>query len=367
MADKVFHSRKRYWQAVVSISLFLMPATEATASGKGKVYFDVSHSVACYDVTVANPAWAEAGERVVEATIRVSMRITGGEESNLDYLIYTIQSPSRRLRVVDFSPRSEATSNIAGEIEVLTTREQGASTDAKVAAGLPVFFSGGVAQATPAIGVGQTNHETTTNKYSRVPKQQLLLASGTVDREHGVFFKLKPSPQHPLEGMREFTVRFSVPSSWQGDWITVQCKAVGSSGNPFFHKQESWGSLSVYIGLYLDGDIEARTLSDEVARRQEKHHVDPTFTKVTGRPNDSKYYWLPLACSTLHVVKKVRAFPQVFHHKKPPHGERSESKKQDEDASGSNQNTSTDGGEPTGDHESLASALKQLGRLSGYY
>ncbi|MCA9261065.1 MAG: hypothetical protein KDA61_17740, partial [Planctomycetales bacterium] len=91
-----------------------------------------------------------------------------------------------------------------------------------------------------------------------VAPQQVVVASGTIDEQHGALFKLRPSPQTTLEGAHELTMQLAVPSNWRGGSLRVRCGARGQERFLWIKQSKSWNVVEAPIALFLAGDSEAR-------------------------------------------------------------------------------------------------------------
>lgn len=248
--------------------MMMVGPVDAGFAASPNVIFDSSVIVTCTDVTPSDFAFAHPGEKVIEARFRVSALLEQGSANDIEEVLLVIQSPERRLRVVDFAPKTELTTDVTGEIEVVETSEDTETLDASIGGTVSVDYGVVKAKASPAVGGGNTQRNILTEKYHRIPPKELLLSSGTTNNEHGVFFKLRPSSQTSLEGMREYTCRFAVPEGWRGDWVMLQCHAKGYSGVGVFRSLEACGYRRAYVGLYLAGDAEAQMAAVRLAEAQ---------------------------------------------------------------------------------------------------
>ena len=246
-------------------AMLLWPAT--AYAGPPKVGFDVSYSVECREITPKEFAEANPDSKLIEARFQVSSLIRRGEEKDIKELMYVIWSPEKRLRVADFEPKTRVGSDVADAIEVVEKGENAASLNGSVA--VQISPLAGV-ELSPSAGASNTKKHNLEQKYSRLPPKQLLLASGTTNREHGVFFKLKPSSQASLEGRKEFVCVFVVPSGWRGDYAYVDC-AARPRKQPPWTKPDDCGSRRVLVGLYLQGDPEAREAAERLAHAYEAY------------------------------------------------------------------------------------------------
>ncbi len=240
--------------AVVLLSF----AASGTAAEPPQVSFDVGPVIACRTVPSAEAAMAEPDEKIIEAKFRVSTLITAGDANDVDELLIVIASPEGRLRVVDFRPKTRMVSDVEGPIETLQTEDVSRSIDAHL---------GGVASAgqgivdlqlKPSFGGGTTKSNSMKETLKRRAPKSLKVAAGTVHGRTGVFFKLKPDTQSTLEGAKDYCCRFAVPQDWRTDRAVISCFARTESKQYFVTRTHLCGSAEFPVGLYLEGDVEAR-------------------------------------------------------------------------------------------------------------
>jgi len=231
------------------------------------VGFDVSYSVECREATPIEFAEANPQSKIVEARFQVSSLLRRGTEKDIKELMYVIWSPEKRLRVLDFEPQTQVGSEVTDSIEVVETEEDMTSLNGSATVRIDPLAGIHVA---PSAGASKMKKQHLEQRYSKLPPKHLLLASGTTHREHGVFFKLKPSSQTSLEGQREFVCLFVVPKGWRGDYAYVDCTATPRNRTPWT-KPEQYGSRRVLVGLYLQGDAEAREAAERLAYAYEAY------------------------------------------------------------------------------------------------
>lgn len=311
MADKLAESFSHLSQLLpILLLLSCSLGGSAILGSEHRVQFDASHSVLCREYGGEWPT-ISSNERIIEATFRVSMFLADAAESDLSEVTYVISSPERRLRVVDFAPRTQLKSSIHGQIEVTRTNESSNSLDASLSAGLPIHYGTAAAQTSPSVGAGKTNRLATTEKLTQIPQRQLLVAAGTIDREYGVQFKFHTSPYRSLQGMRELVVRFAVPLHWRADWVQITCIAVGRSGNPLIRDDSLWGRDDILVGLYQDHDAEAQTAAMTLARIHGKQSLHTT-RNVLGDDEESRTNLLSAAIPAWNKAKGVLGVHRVF-------------------------------------------------------
>ncbi len=255
-ATSIQFSGRLLSQALVGITLTCGVPTVALA--QPRVTIDVGTAVACRDVTPGGFATSYPQEKVVEAKFNVSILVESGSEQDLEQLQIVIDSPQRRLRVIDFQPRTELASEMAGDVEVSNTVGTNQSLNASVGGVVTAPQGPLTVQASPAAGVGVSQSRGSKETFHRLSPKQLVLSSGTMNAEHGVFFKWKRSSQVTLEGWREVICRFRVPRDWRGDWMQFSVACLGRHHNYFGDKLEPCGQLNILVALALDGDVEAQ-------------------------------------------------------------------------------------------------------------
>jgi hypothetical protein len=233
-------------------------------AGPPRVEFDVSTVIACREVTTPDFAAVHSQERLFEATIQISSLLRGGQESDLIQYFYRIESPEGTVRIVDHLPRTEVTSPIIGKIAVEKKDESGCKVNGVFGGQYPPFGQAELqAHAGASSGLSL--------RYEMLPRKELLAASGTLHRERGVYFKLKPSPQTSLEGAKQFVCVVCVPNTWRGDYVRVECQASGYNrrGWHALDTSASCGHAAFLVGLYVAGDEEARQVVAQAVAHDE--------------------------------------------------------------------------------------------------
>lgn len=252
---------------VVSCAALLGPLKAAPAEGaETGLAFDFGRTIECRDVTSADFADRYPDERIVEATLRLSVYLTSGAISDVETIRVEIGDVDRRLKVYNFSPGTRLESEFADAIETVKTVESNHSFEVSLGGEVPCI-GGAVANVTPSISGGKGGKEVVTEKQKRVAPQQTVVASGTTNEEHGVFFILRPSPTTSLEGVHELKVQFVVPVTWRGDAIRVAVQAAGNQKVLWMTQQKVLAQKSTAVALYLEGDFAARRAAERLVRQ----------------------------------------------------------------------------------------------------
>ena len=226
-----------------SVLCFCGSAVRLQAKQPASVEFDASRAVPCRVVA----STVDIGNKLIEARFRVSILVNQGRPEDVEDVVVLIEGPHCRLRVIDFSPKTEMANTVAGEVQTTRTTEKTASAGAQLGGGaLPPLY--GLASAS----LSGSQHNVVAQTFKELPSKCLVLASGTTDGEHGVFFKVKGAPQVPLEGAKDFICTFEVPNEWRGDWCLLSCHARGLSERN--KKLNCCGRAEIFVGLYLEDD-----------------------------------------------------------------------------------------------------------------
>ena len=242
---------------ILALALLATGQLMALAGGP-KVAFDFGRTAECVDVTPAESESIYPGEKIVELKLRVSVHLLSGNINDVEEVRIEIGDGDNRMRVHSFSPGTELTSHWSQDIEWCRTTEDSSTLGASLGGELPTPVGGLIAHVTPTLSGGKTNAEKITEKQIRVAPKFAVVASGTIAQEHGVFFKLRSSPERSLEGTHEFTVRFIVPDDWRGEGVRVCCQATGTEKVLWMKQQATWAHTCGGVALYLAGDAKAR-------------------------------------------------------------------------------------------------------------
>ncbi len=251
------------WTALVVAAL---PFSGAVAGEAPQVQFDVPRLVACREVPPEDPHAVQPGHKLVEVVLEVSLLVTRGDARQVREVFYRVESPRQSWEVVDYLPRTITTSSLAGPVAVETRHEAQGQLGGQ----------GRLGWAAPSASVqltaGVQNKQSRLFRYELLPPQQVVAAAGTIQRRGGVYFKLRPHPQFPLEGTRQLVLLLQVPQSWRADWLVVHCQVLAESRGLLgvLDRQVVCHQRSYAVGLYLYGDSLGAAVVDRflLARRR---------------------------------------------------------------------------------------------------
>lgn len=300
-AEDVRHHRalRPAWAPIIVrgwvVALALASLGSSAWAGAPAVTIDVGQVVECHEVPTPQGAKAGPNEKTVEAVFHVSVLLESGNETDLEQLRLAIVSPDHRLRVVDFHPRTELASELSGDVEVNSTNDVNASLNVSPSALIAGQYGPVHVQAAPSAGVGISQNRGSKETYHRLSPKLLVLASGTTDAEHGVFFKWRRSSQVALEGSRDATCQFAVPRDWRADWVQIHCEVIGHHRSYFSDKLAPCGQTQVFAGLYLAGDELAQQAARELSEVQLRHTLPIAEQHQGPRGGGYVVYKVPVA------------------------------------------------------------------------
>lgn len=232
-------------------------------AGQPAVVFDVPALVGVHEISYADGhTTTDVTQKTIEVVIPVSAVIESGERGNIDEFRFDIYWNRNIYPLADYGPKTRTESDIEGLISVEKNSSKNIGAGINLNGGYPDVVSG-----TAKIDLSKSDG--TRLKYQEVPQHQLLVASGTVQRGTGAFFRFHPSKRESLEGGRDLIVAYRVPQSWRGGVLKVECrgeghrKIIGSWSEPFEQ------SRAFVIPIYLEGDDQARRAAEDFVRSEQ--------------------------------------------------------------------------------------------------
>jgi hypothetical protein len=246
----------------VSLAVAVIWAQSAVSPG-AEVAFDFPSSIECRDVTTQEFAAAHPNLKAVKAKLRISARILEGSSADIIEFFYVIKTDST-MRVQDYSPNTTMESAVAEdhiEITDATENSKTGALDAHIAY-KPLLLGG---------SHNQTVKKSEASHFNKIAAKDIVLASGTIEREHGVFFRIRASRTASFEGGKEFTLTATVPRNWRGDLCAISCVAKAAKRSMMSSSVASIGNAELKIGMYLSGDVEAASLADDLRVAQQTY------------------------------------------------------------------------------------------------
>jgi hypothetical protein len=192
--------------------------------------------------------------------IPVSTFLSPEFSGTVSEFLVEIHCPQQSMRVVDFWPKNELYSEVAGTVAVQSSYHKDSHFSFKVSGAYEPFARG---QAE-----GEFNERADVQQnYQRKPPLQVVTAAGTAQQGFGVFFKFRPGPLPKLEGEREIAILFEVPRQWRADLLQATMRAVGQNGS---NRLVTLGEAKLWMTVHQEGDQAAAAQAQRYVAQERK-------------------------------------------------------------------------------------------------
>jgi hypothetical protein len=192
-------------------------------------------------------------EQLIEIVIPVSCWVEPQYRETLNEFRFDVFWQRSVYPMVEYAPKTLMQSPVSGLIAVEKREDQN------------VKLGGGTVVPTPSVTLNanaETNsHSGTTRRFEEVPEHEMLVASGSINRGTGAFFRFHSSKQYSLEGGREISLIYRVPKNWRGGVLRIDCLAQGTL-KKFGGATEMISAQMTFVApIYLQGDHTARQVA----------------------------------------------------------------------------------------------------------
>ncbi len=234
--------------------------------GDGCVAFDVPAVVESCEVLESDAFTVDPNIRLVRIDVPCSTLVQCRNEQQVLQLMLRVRGLSPGMQVSDYLPQTQTYSEIDGPIAVETNNQKTANLgiDANGTASEVVKLKA-------SAGLGNSNGRT--QRYQKIPEQKLLVASGTISRGMGVYYKFRHTNQTTLEGGHLLSITFRVPATWRGGLLRIDCQACGSEKYLLGTDDDFVaGSKTFVLATYLKGDRQAQQVANQYAQLESQLH-----------------------------------------------------------------------------------------------
>ncbi len=246
------------------LSLFVTLLFTAVARGDDPpVRFDVPALKSVHEVPIADLHGLSPMQKIVEVVIPVTTEIQSSDRNNVQEFRFDVFWNRNVYPICDYAPKTQTASEIEGLISVDQSTERNATLGLNLQSGYQDVVKGS-AQA----GLG--TRKSLNRHYQEIPQHEVLVASGTIKRGTGAFFRFHPSRTEILEGGRDLVVAFQVPQSWRGGVLQIECHAAGHRKVLGAWKDSFEVSRAFILPIYLEGDDQARKAATEFVRSEQR-------------------------------------------------------------------------------------------------
>ena len=267
---------------VFAMSLLLAFQVGFAAANDSVVRFDAPAMIAVRPVAPERSHEAGASsEKIIELLVPVTSEIGMKDRGNISSFRFDIVWNQQSYPLVSYSPKTQTVSDIEGLIDVEKNEDQAKGIGGTLNGRFPEMVSG-------SIKADLSSRTGSTIKYHERPRQEVLVASGTINRGCGVFFRFHTSKQTTLEGGRDLVIAFRVPNTWSGGVIKLKCSVTGKRRIIGSWSDSFEESCMFVIPIYLEGDDQARAAARDFVDSETKLRIN--WDQLQNRVTDGSSY-----------------------------------------------------------------------------
>jgi len=227
------------------------------------VKFDVPALVGVHELEFAPGHQSESGsQKIVEVVIPVSTQIGFGNRGDIEEFRFDVFWNRNVYPLADYSPKTQTVSRIDGLISVEKSDSRKSGIGLNISSNMSEVVNGN-AKADLSKNSG------TKTAYHEVPQHEVLVASGSIQRGTGAFFRFHPSKRETLEGGRDLIVAFRVPQSWRAGVIKIECRAQGHRKIVGSWREPVEENRAFVVPIFLEGDDQARQAAEDFVRSEQ--------------------------------------------------------------------------------------------------
>lgn len=253
---------------LISCVASLIAASEALADEPG-TRLEMETLVAASDVSTPESLAADPWGRWVEARFRVTLLNSPASGREVVELVTQLESPARTAQVVDYSPRTTMSTDVAGSVHAQRRDHSSRWLDFQLH-GFAPWLAAGPARGT--IRGAADAASLTETRWEQLPPREWRVASGVSNGGFGAYFKLRGDARSTLEGGHELTLTMRVPRAWRGDWLSVRCDAYAREPSlvPGSETRRRVASQRFLVVVYAAQDPGAREAAVAVLRTEQR-------------------------------------------------------------------------------------------------
>ena len=279
------------------ILLVILTCAGLADAGEPVIRFDVPALLPVHEL-IPDGVAPVSEFKVIEIVVPVTSEIRQGDRNNIDEFRFDVSWTRKSFPVADYAPKSQMVSHIEGLIKFDKTRDIGGSISLN-----------GKTDKLEVLSLNSTgdysNREQDRKSYQEVPQHQTLVASGTIKRGTGAFFRFHPARTEMLEGGREVIIAWRVARDWTGGVLKVECRASG--------QRKVFGSMSepIEVGeafivpVYLEGHSSALTAATDVVRAERALKQAWHSTRVVQSHSTFRWPFMESALKTFALPTSV--------------------------------------------------------------
>ncbi|MFO0014118.1 MAG: hypothetical protein ACK553_15400 [Planctomycetota bacterium] len=254
------------WLRIALWALMIGVFFDSSRSALAQVVFDINSVVPARSADTVGMMARMPESRFVEVQLETSALFQPAWSDAIQEITISAVSRHDDVRVADYFPRTELQTDVFGPMQVAVDAERVREGGLQGLGGYP-----GVGSASAFAYQMESGQQSV--HFAQKPALELVTASGTLQRQQGVYFKQRRSTQGTLEGSRLFRIVFEVPETWRADLLDVTMEAIGYE-NPKSRRSVVLSSQRYVVAVYQEGD----EVAARVAANYRKQHNHLTMT-----------------------------------------------------------------------------------------
>ncbi|QEG24233.1 hypothetical protein [Mariniblastus fucicola] len=243
----------------IAVTLCCLLTTTVCSAQDKSIEFDVPAVVGAREIL---PSPFEE-TKIIEVILPVSTAIAPKLRGNVNEFRFDVSWNQGVYPIFDYGPRTQTATAIKGLLTVEKNESQSFGIDSSLT-GTPVDL----ASINLSSDLGSSNSER--KSYQEIPQHDVLVASGTIDRGTGAFFRFHPSKTQTLEGSHDLILAFRVPKEWRNGMLKVECRGIGKRKVIGLWSEPFEVSRSFVAPLYLESNSTSHDLAIGYARAEQE-------------------------------------------------------------------------------------------------
>jgi hypothetical protein len=248
----------RFKNAFLAVPALALLIANQALHAQADIEFDVPALVGAKEISPS----PFANEKVIDIILPISTVISSEYRGNVAEFRFDVSWNRNVYSMFDYQPKTKTVSPVEGllNVEKDSSRSSGFSFNLN---SKPVELAS--ANIGSEIGLGNSTRE----KYQEVPQHEILVASGSINRGTGAFFRFHPSRTGTLEGSRDLQLAYRVPANWRNGILNVECRARGSRSVVGLWNEPFEVSRSFVVPLYLEASSPSQNLAIDFAKAEQ--------------------------------------------------------------------------------------------------
>ena len=254
----------------VSLSFVLLIPIFATRCPAKDIKALTADSPVTFDlpsVMTVTPVATNSNQVIVKLRLSALTNPVGNAQTQHWWIIARPEQPS--MQVVDYAPRTETDCELSSGIDTKS------STEKTTSLGFGISFDyNHLANLRGASD--QATKELETLQFKTKARRQAKIASGTINRGKGVYFKWMRTAEQVLDGEKEFQFTLQTPDRWRCGTICLTVIASGTD-KQFNFQSASWQqntkelqSQEFVIAIHREGDPKAAQAALELTEQEQR-------------------------------------------------------------------------------------------------